>query len=82
VLYLHDAGLTVDLTEPHNEALSEMVQEIRTRLLGAELLVKLKKIDLPNVNFEHGKSLARAASDAIKAGTFGYAVVLATKPAA
>jgi ubiquinone/menaquinone biosynthesis C-methylase UbiE len=80
VRYLRDAGLTVDLTEAHHNALGEMVQEIRAKLLGAELLVKLKKIDLPNVNFEQGKSLARAAAAAIQAGTFGYAVVLATKP--
>jgi arsenite methyltransferase len=79
VQYLQGAGLNVDLTEPHHEALSQMLEEIRTRLLGAELLVKLKKIDLPTVNFEQAKALARAASAAIKQGTFGYALVLATK---
>ena len=78
--YLQSAGLTVELTEPHNEALSQMVQEIRARLLGAELLVKLKKIDLPNVDFEQARSLAYAAREAITAGRFGYAIVLATKP--
>jgi len=78
--YLEGAGLRVELIEPHNEALGEMVQEIRTRLLGAELMVKLKKIDLPNVDFERAKGLARAASEAVKAGKFGYAIVTATKP--
>jgi ubiquinone/menaquinone biosynthesis C-methylase UbiE len=78
--YLGDAGLTVGLIEPHNDALSSLVQEIRARLLGAELLVKLKKVDLPNANFEQAKALARAAADAVRAGTFGYAVLTATKP--
>jgi arsenite methyltransferase len=78
--YLQGAGLTVDLIEPHNEALSHMMQEIRTRLLGAELLVKLKKIDLPTVDFEQAKALARAAAEAVKAGTFSYAIVTASKP--
>ena len=82
VQYLQGAGLTVDLTEAHHEALNQMVEEIRARLLGAELLVKLKRLDLPTVNFEQAKSLATLASDAIKKGTFGYALVLATKPAA
>jgi ubiquinone/menaquinone biosynthesis C-methylase UbiE len=78
--YLGDAGLTVGLIEPHDAALNSLVQEIRTRLLGAELLVKLKKVDLPSANFEQAKALARAAADAVKAGTFGYAVLTAAKP--
>jgi arsenite methyltransferase len=82
VHYLQGAGLTVELTEPHHEALSQMVQEIRTRLLGTELLMKLKKIDLPAVDFDQAKAVARAAAEAVKMGTFGYAMVLATKPAA
>ena len=77
--YLADAGLHVDLTEAHDSALSSLVQDIRARLLGAELLVKLKKIDLPAVDFEQARTLARAAADAVKAGTFGYAVVIAGK---
>lgn len=79
VQYLAGAGLRVDLTEAHDAALSSLVQDIRTRLLGAELLVKLKKIDLPTVDFEQAKTLARAAADAIKAGKFGYAIVTASK---
>jgi arsenite methyltransferase len=78
--YLQDAGLHVDLTEQHDDALRNLVQEIRAKLLGAELLVKLKKIDLPNANFEQAKALARAAAEAVKAGTFGYALMTAAKP--
>lgn len=80
VQYLAGAGLRIDLTELHDDALSNLVQDIRTRLLGAELLVKLKKIDLPAVNFEQAKTLARSAAGAVKAGKFGYAVVIATRP--
>jgi arsenite methyltransferase len=78
--YLQDAGLNVDLIEPHDEALRSLVQDVRARLLGAELLVKLKKIDLPNADFEQARALARAAAEAVKAGTFGYAVMTAAKP--
>ncbi len=49
-------------------------------MLGAELLVKLKKIDLPSADFEQARALARAAAEAVKAGTFGYAVVTAARP--
>jgi arsenite methyltransferase len=78
--YLQAAGLHVDCIEPHDEALSSLVQGVRARLLGAELLVKLKKIDVPAVDFEQARALARAAARAVKAGTFGYAVMTATKP--
>lgn len=79
VHYLEGAGLRVDLAEQCNDALSGLVQEIRTKLLGAELLVKLKRIELPNVDFEQAKTMARAAANAVNVGKVGYAVVTATK---
>lgn len=78
--YMTEASLHVDLVETHDEALGDMVHDIRTKLLGAELLMKLKKVDVPNVDFEQARTMARAASDAVKAKQFGYAVLLATKP--
>ena len=78
--YLAEAGLRVTLTEPHDEALAELVRDIQAKLLGAELLVKLKKLELPSVNFDEAKALARAAAEAVRAGRFGYAIVVARKP--
>jgi ubiquinone/menaquinone biosynthesis C-methylase UbiE len=78
--YLTTAGLRVDLVEPHDEALDEMVQGIRTKLLGAELLVKLKRVELPGADFEQARTVARAAAQAVKDGLFGYAILTATKP--
>jgi len=80
--YLEGAGLNVELVEAHNDALSRMVHEVRTKLLGAELLVKLKKIDLPNVDFDQARTLARDAAEAVRTGKFGYAILTATKPLA
>jgi len=80
VRYLEEAGLALEQIEPHDDALAALVQDIRTKLLGAELLVKLKRIDLPAAGFEQAKSLARAASEAVKAGQFGYTLLIATKP--
>ncbi len=76
--YLTEAGLTVDMIEAHDDALQEMVQQIRGKLLGAELLVRLKKLDLP-FDFEQAKTLAKAASTAIQMQKFGYTVILAHK---
>jgi arsenite methyltransferase len=78
--YLTAAGLTVDMIEAHDEALLEMVQQIRKKLFGAELLVRFKKIDLPDsIDFEQAKALARAASTAIQMQKFGYVLILAHK---
>ena len=80
VHYLEDAGLTVDRIEPHDNALSAMVHDIRAKLFAAELLVKLKQIEVPSVNFDQAKSMARAAAEAVKARRYGYALFIATKP--
>lgn len=80
--YLTDAGLQVALVESHDEELASLVRDIQAKLLGAELLVKLKKLDLPSVDFEEAKALARAAAGAVRAGRFGYALLRASKPAA
>jgi len=78
--FLEHAGLAVNLVEPHDDTLSAMLHDIRSKLFAAELLVKLKQIHLPSVDFDQARSLARAAADAIKARRFGYALFIATKP--
>src|SRR5258708_6902009 len=80
VRILADAGLAVTLTEAHDEALAQLVRDVRAKLMGAELLVRLKQIELPG-DFEQARALARAAARAIDAGTFGDALLGASKPA-
>lgn len=52
-------------------------RDIQAKLLGAELLVKLRNLELPAVNFAEAKALARAATQAINAGRVGYATLTA-----
>lgn len=77
--FLENAGVQIDLIEPHPEAISQMVQEIRAKLLGVELLVKLNKLNLPEVDFESAKKLARSANACIDQGTVGYVLLIGTK---
>jgi hypothetical protein len=57
-----------------------MVQKIQGKLLGAEVLMKLKKIELlGSIDFEQAKALTRLAAAAVKAHQLGYAVITATK---
>jgi len=81
VRYLTDARLIVQQIEQRDHVLSAMVREIQARLLGTELLVKLKKIDLPNdLNMAQARSMVQAAARAIRAGQFGYAMIIASAP--
>lgn len=81
VNFLTDAGFEVDCVEPYDDALTEMVNQIRMKLLSAEIAVGLKKLDLPNLNFVEAKQMASSALTAIRQGKLGYAVISAFRPA-
>lgn len=74
--YLAGAGFDVTTVEPHNNALAEMARDVRGRLLGIELMVRLKKLDLPDTDFEQAKTFARAAAKAIQEGLLGYSLIV------
>jgi arsenite methyltransferase len=75
--YLDAAGFDVTKIESHDYALAEMARDVQGRLLGVELMVKLKKLDLPGTDFEQAKQLARAAANAIQQGLLGYSLIVA-----
>jgi arsenite methyltransferase len=78
--YLQSAGLTLHAVESHDEALAELVRAVRKKLLGAEVLVGLKKLELPNVDFASVKRMSAAALAAVNQGQLGYAIIAARKP--
>lgn len=77
--YLQQAGLTISHVEPRPNALAEMVKNVQTKLLGAEIMMKLNKLDLPGIDLDQAKSLARHAAQAVQAGRLGYALITGTK---
>ncbi|HEX9926536.1 MAG TPA: methyltransferase domain-containing protein [Anaerolineae bacterium] len=80
VAYLAQAGFEIDQIEPHDQTLETLVKNTRTKLLGAELLVKLNKLELPSgIDLAEAKTLARDAAEAVRAGKLGYAVLIGTK---
>ncbi len=79
VQYLSAAGFRVEHTEQHNDALLEMVNQIRMKLLGAEIMVGLKKLALPNADLSAAKQMAQAALAAIQQGSLGYSIICAAK---
>jgi ubiquinone/menaquinone biosynthesis C-methylase UbiE len=74
------AGFAVDHEERHDSALEQMVEAIRTRLLGVELVAKLQDLDLSGVDIAQAKSLARRAEHAVRSGVLGYGLLVGTKP--
>jgi ubiquinone/menaquinone biosynthesis C-methylase UbiE len=80
VAYLERAQFQSLSVEPHDEALAQMVRDVRTRLLAAEMMVRLEKMSLPGVDFAEAKATAACAAGAIRSGLLGYSLITAIKP--
>jgi len=78
--YFETAGFESILIETHDDALTQMVRDIQGRLLAAELMVKLEKLNLPGVDFNQAKRMAGHAVDAVRSGLLGYSLITASKP--
>jgi arsenite methyltransferase len=78
--YLQGAGLMVEHVEAHDEALHELLQQVKTKLLGAEIMVGLKKLNLPGVDFTAAKQMVKDVAAAIENHQLGYAIMTAAKP--
>jgi len=77
---LTGAGFDVTVVEDHDDALREMVQQIRGNLLAAEIMVGLRKLDLPPEDLATAKQMAKHALEAIQRGQLGYALICGLKP--
>jgi ubiquinone/menaquinone biosynthesis C-methylase UbiE len=78
--YLSAAGFTDLQSEPHDHALAELVRDIQGKLLGVELMSKLQKLDLGDIDFAQAKTMAHAAADAVRARKLGYALIAGRRP--
>jgi len=79
IAFLASAGLSPEIKERHDEALLELVRQVRTRLLGIEIMRGLKKLDLPGLDLTDAKHMATSALTAIHSGQLGYAIISARK---
>ncbi len=76
---LENAGLELTQAERHDEALLAMIDTVRKRLMGAELMVRLKGLELPGADFGQARTLARLAAESAQDGRLGYALLVASK---
>jgi arsenite methyltransferase len=77
--WLSASGLRITNAEHRSHYLQEMVQGIRSKLLVAEIMVGLKKLDLPGLDLSQAKAFSKSAQDAIAANHLGYGIVVASK---
>ncbi len=78
---LSTSGLKVSAIEVHDTALREFVDQVRLRLLAADVMVGLKKLALPGFDLESAKHLVKKALAAVTEGQLGYAIIVASKEA-
>ncbi|GMR09952.1 MAG: hypothetical protein BMS9Abin28_0773 [Anaerolineae bacterium] len=77
---LEQAGFRIDRAEPHPEVLASTVSNVRAKLLGAELILKVRKIELPGVDLGQAKRVAASAAETIEGGTLSYGLLVGTRP--
>jgi ubiquinone/menaquinone biosynthesis C-methylase UbiE len=78
--YLQGAGFSVDTIEQRNHVLTEMVEQVRMKLLGAEIMTGLNKLQLPGIDLGAAKQMANGAMEAVRRGELCYALICGTKP--
>lgn len=76
---LTNAGFTVTNGLARDGCLVRMVESIRNRLLVADVMIGLNKLQLPGFDIAQAKRLANAAATAVKEGTLGYALLVAER---
>jgi SAM-dependent methyltransferase len=87
VATLREAGFAGFSLEDQQGALLEMLNDVRRKLLGAELVIGLGKLDLGDglteltevLDLSEGKRLARRAVELIEGGTVGYTLITARR---
>jgi arsenite methyltransferase len=79
VATLQTASLTDFTVEDQRDALLEMVNNVRRKLLGVELAAGLGKLELGDLDLSEGKRLARHAVELIEDGIVGYTLITAKK---
>jgi len=77
--WLRAADFEVTEQLDRSECLVEMVRQVSGRLLIAEVMTGLRKLDLPGFDPVQAKQFLAAASKAIAQGELGYVLLLAAK---
>lgn len=78
--WLAGAGFGVLTSGDRSHCLQQMVEQIQGKLLLADIMIGLKKLELPGLDIKQAKEFATAAKHAIGNNKLGYALLVAQKP--
>jgi hypothetical protein len=76
---LEESNFKLELVERHDALLRTLVDNIRRRLVGAQLASGLGGLELLGIDLDSAAALARSAADAVRDGRLGYLLMVATK---
>lgn len=76
---LEQASFTIDLVEPHNDAVRRMIDQIEARLTLLRMTSPDRAEEL-GLDFEQAASVISAAREATAADVLGYTLISATAP--
>lgn len=74
-----EVGFKQLTVEDHSPVLFKLIEQIRKRLLMAELAVALKKLNLEEVDFKKGKHWLSMGEELIREGVIGYVLITGLK---
>ncbi len=77
--YLRDAGFNNIQNFNEDNVFLELAEEIRAKLLLAQIALGLGKIKIPNFDLKKGKQYIKEGLDYIKAGKAGYGMIITGK---
>jgi ubiquinone/menaquinone biosynthesis C-methylase UbiE len=76
---LEQSNFEVELVEHHDALLRTLVDNIRRRLVGAQVASGLGRLGLAGIDLDSATAIARSAADAVRDGRLGYVLIVATK---
>jgi len=76
---LEGAGLVSVVVENHDDALVEMVENVRVKLMAASVMLALKKVDWAGGDWRSARDMAASAMREIRQGNLGYSILVATR---
>lgn len=77
--WLSEANLAVETMERHDSSLIDMANSVRSKLLAADVLKGLGKLNAPELDTNEAKAFAQAAVRAVQSGQLGYGLITARK---
>jgi ubiquinone/menaquinone biosynthesis C-methylase UbiE len=75
--WLGNAGFMITAIAERNVCLTRMVEQVRGKLLLADITIGLKKLQLPGLDIAQAKDFASSADRAVKRKQLGYALLVA-----